>query len=155
MTANRSASVGLAMILLVAAYFRLHNIDFGLPSLWDDDEPFFLMHGLKLLKAQTLNPGWFGHPGSTTIYLIGLCTMLVYGIGWLAGAWTTSNEFLTAIYADPALIMVSLRGMPGQRSGERTREAMEALQAMGMRMMIDGEVSRPFSAQTIRDPTAA
>jgi EAL domain-containing protein (putative c-di-GMP-specific phosphodiesterase class I) len=27
--------------------------------------------------------------------------------------------------------------MPGQRSGERTREAMEALQAMGMRMMID------------------
>ena len=111
MTANRSASVGLASILLIAAYLRLHNIDFGLPSLWDDDEPFFLMHGLKLLKAQTLNPGWFGHPGTTTIYLIALCTMLVYVAGWLAGAWTTSQEFLAAIYADPAIIMVPQRLM--------------------------------------------
>jgi diguanylate cyclase (GGDEF)-like protein len=47
------------------------------------------------------------------------------------------RDALAQAGVDPALIMVSLRGMPGQRSGERTREAMEALQAMGMRMMID------------------
>ncbi|HEY0630044.1 MAG TPA: glycosyltransferase family 39 protein, partial [Sphingomicrobium sp.] len=64
-----------------------------------------------LLKAKTLNPGWFGHPGSTTIYLIALCTMLVYAVGWLAGVWATSHEFLTAIYANPALIMVPQRMM--------------------------------------------
>jgi diguanylate cyclase (GGDEF)-like protein/PAS domain S-box-containing protein len=47
------------------------------------------------------------------------------------------RDALAQAGVDPALIMVSLRGMHGQRQGERTREAMEALQGMGMRMMID------------------
>jgi diguanylate cyclase (GGDEF)-like protein len=47
------------------------------------------------------------------------------------------RDTLAQTGVDPGLIMVSLRGAPGQRSGERTREAMEALQAMGVRMMLD------------------
>ena len=84
----RATRLWLAVILLVAAAIRLHNIDFGLPSLWDDDEPFFLMFGLKLLKNQTLNPEWFGHPGTITIYLIALCTAAVYATGALIGEWS-------------------------------------------------------------------
>ena len=109
--AGRAVQLALAAILLVAAAARLHNIDFGLPSLWDDDEPFFLMFGLKLLKNQTLNPGWFGHPGTVTIYLIALCTALVYGAGALLGQWAGASQFIAAIYADPALIIVPQRVM--------------------------------------------
>jgi hypothetical protein len=109
--AGRAVQISLAAILLIAATVRLHNIDFGLPSLWDDDEPFFLMFGLKLLKSQTLNPGWFGHPGTTTIYLIALCTSMIYGAGALVGEWSGTQQFISAIYANPALIMVPQRVM--------------------------------------------
>jgi hypothetical protein len=108
---DRSARTWLAVILVLAAAIRLHNIDFGLPSLWDDDEPFFLMFGLKLLQNQTLNPGWFGHPGTITIYLIALCTSLVYGAGVMLGAWANSAQFIAAIYADPSIIMIPQRMM--------------------------------------------
>jgi len=101
--------IWLAAILLAAATIRVHNIDFGLPSLWDDDEPFFLMFGLKLLKSHTLNPGWFGHPGTITIYLISLCTALVYAAGAILGEWADARQFVAAIYADPATIMVPQR----------------------------------------------
>lgn len=101
----------LLLIIIIAATGRLHNIDFGLPSLWDDDEPFFLMFGLKLLKNQAINPGWFGHPGTTTIYLIALTTAGTYGLGNLFGSWTGTHEFIAAIYGDPALIMVPQRVM--------------------------------------------
>jgi diguanylate cyclase (GGDEF)-like protein/PAS domain S-box-containing protein len=47
------------------------------------------------------------------------------------------REGLAQAGIDPALVMVSLRGLAGQRTGERTREAMEALQGMGVRMMLD------------------
>jgi diguanylate cyclase (GGDEF)-like protein/PAS domain S-box-containing protein len=47
------------------------------------------------------------------------------------------REGLAQAGVDPALLMVSLRGLAGQRVGERTREAMEALQGMGMRMLLD------------------
>jgi len=98
-------------VILLAATLRLHNIDFGLPSLWDDDEPFFLMFGLKILKNQTLNPGWFGHPGTTTIYLISLCTAAVYATGGIIGSWANTAEFVAAIYARPEIIMVPQRIM--------------------------------------------
>lgn len=109
MNPNRAAGMLLALILLVAIVLRIQNIDFGLPSLWDDDEPFFLMFGLKLLKNQTLNPGWFGHPGTITIYLLAAVAALVYGIGMLLGGWSNVPQFLAAVYANPALLMIPER----------------------------------------------
>jgi hypothetical protein len=129
----------LLVIIFIAAAFRLHNIDFGLPSLWDDDEPFFLMFGLKLIKNETLNPGWFGHPGTTTIYLISLCTAAVYTIGGIVGSWSNAAEFVSAIYARPEIIMVPQRVMiaiPGLisvwltwRIGQRIHSAAAGLVA--------------------------
>ena len=131
--------VYLLSIILAAAALRLHNIDFGLPSLWDDDEPFFLMFGLKLLENQTLNPGWFGHPGTTTIYLISLCTAAVYATGSLIGSWSNAAEFVAAIYAQPEIIMVPQRvtiAIPGLisvwltwRIGQRIHSATAGLVA--------------------------
>jgi diguanylate cyclase (GGDEF)-like protein/PAS domain S-box-containing protein len=47
------------------------------------------------------------------------------------------REALTLAGIDPGLVMVSLRGAPGVREGERTREAMQTLQSMGLRLVLD------------------
>jgi hypothetical protein len=72
----RARRTAICAITLIALAVRLHNVGFGLPSLYDPDEPIFMVIAAKLLSGRTLNPGWFGHPGSTTIYLIALIDML-------------------------------------------------------------------------------
>ena len=107
MSTNRRAA--LALILLVALAFRLHNIGFGLPSLYDPDEPIFVVKSLELLTNGTLNPKWFGHPGTTTIYLLALIDVSVVGSGLVTGAWHSVGEFAKAVYADPGLLFVPAR----------------------------------------------
>jgi len=99
----------LAAIILLALVLRLYNIDFGLPSLYDPDEPLFVIKGVELLTDQTLNPRWFGHPGTTTIYLMALTTAAVAGAGFVAGSWGSVAEFTTAVFADPAILFVPAR----------------------------------------------
>jgi diguanylate cyclase (GGDEF)-like protein/PAS domain S-box-containing protein len=48
-----------------------------------------------------------------------------------------TREALAHAGVDPGLLMVGLRGVPGARTHERIGEAMQALQAMGMRLMLD------------------
>lgn len=99
----------LALILVAALAWRLHNIAFGLPSMYDPDEPIFMITALKLLGEGTLNPGWFGHPGSTTIYLVALIDAAVAGVGIAAGRYADLGDFARAAYADPSLLFVPAR----------------------------------------------
>lgn len=96
-------------IVIAALLLRLHDIGFGLPSLYDPDEPIFMILALKLLKQHTLNPGWFGHPGTTTIYLISLIDVAVYLVGSATGQFHGVHDFTAAAYADPALLFVPAR----------------------------------------------
>lgn len=109
MTQIRIRRVAACSIVLAALALRLHNIGFGLPSLYDPDEPIFMVIAAKLLSARTLNPGWFGHPGSTTIYLIALIDMLVYSVGSLTGRFSSVGQFIQAAYADPSLLFLPAR----------------------------------------------
>ena len=97
------------LIVLVGLALRLHNIGFGLPSLYDPDEPIFMVIAAKLLSARTLNPGWFGHPGTTTIYLIALIDAGVYGVGVALGHYSSVAQFVHAAYADPGLLFLPAR----------------------------------------------
>lgn len=97
------------LIIVVALALRLHNIGFGLPSMYDPDEPIFMITALRLLGEGTLNPGWFGHPGTTTIYLIALLDVLVAGGGILLGDYSNVAEFSRAAYANPALLFIPAR----------------------------------------------
>lgn len=99
----------LTLILLIALGFRLHNIGFGLPSLYDPDEPIFMIKALELLTNGTLNPKWFGHPGTTTIYLLALIDISVAGGGLVAGSWHSAAEFAKAAFADPGLLFIPAR----------------------------------------------
>ena len=102
-------SILLLTILSVAALFRLRGVDFGLPSLHDPDEPLFMLFGYKLLSEGTLNPGWFGHPGTTTIYTIAVLEAGTYLYGWLAGHYADARAFGEAIHLDPGVIILPVR----------------------------------------------
>jgi hypothetical protein len=105
--AARQAAIG--AIVVLALFLRLHNIAFGLPSLYDPDEPIFMVLAAKLLSGRTLNPGWFGHPGSTTIYLIALMDAAVYAAGAAFGRYSSVTQFIHAAYSDPSLLFLPAR----------------------------------------------
>jgi len=101
----------LVAILLVAAALRVHGIGFGLPALNDPDEPLFMMTAVEMLRNQSLNPGWFGHPGTITLYSLALVMLGVAGLGLATGRFDGAEGFVAAVYADPAILFVPARGM--------------------------------------------
>jgi 4-amino-4-deoxy-L-arabinose transferase-like glycosyltransferase len=103
------SAVLLIVILVIALVARLMGYSFGLPSLYDPDEPFFVITGLKLLRDHTLDPGWFGHPGTTTIYILALIELCVVGVGLASGRFADVHAFGQALYTDPSMIFVPAR----------------------------------------------
>jgi hypothetical protein len=93
----------------MAAWLRGNGIGQGLPGLYDPDEPLFFINALELLAKQTLQPGWFGHPGTTTLYLLAVNDLAVFLAGKLSGQWQTTAEFATLLYADPSPIVLPAR----------------------------------------------
>lgn len=55
-------------VLALGGWLRLAGIQWGLPYLYDVDEPVFVTKAFKVLASRDLNPHWFGHPGTLTIY---------------------------------------------------------------------------------------
>lgn len=109
LTRRGAANAALAIILLIALGLRLHNVGFGLPSMYDPDEPIFMVKALELLKNETLNPKWFGHPGTTTIYLVAIIDVAVLLGGFVTGMWHSIGEFAKAVFADPSLLFIPAR----------------------------------------------
>lgn len=101
-----AALLAVSLVLLLGAGLRLHGIDFGLPALNDPDELMFELGATRMLTGPTLNPGWFGHPATTTMYVLALVNGGTFGIGWLAGAWPDPDGFMAAIYADPGIVIL-------------------------------------------------
>ena len=106
---SRLARWCLSIVLLVAAAARIHGLAFGLPALYEPDEPLFVLNAVKLIHDDTLNPGWFGHPGTTTLYALALVDLLVYGAGLVAGRWTDAAAFGHAIYGNSAILWLPNR----------------------------------------------
>src|SRR4051812_3116690 len=100
-----------AAILLVALYLRLHGIGFGLPALNDPDELMFELGAIRMLRSGTLNPGWFGHPATTTMYILALIDVGVFAFAWLTGWVAGPTGFADAIWVNPGLIVVPGRVM--------------------------------------------
>jgi hypothetical protein len=96
----------LFVILLIAAALRLHGVSFGLPALNDPDEPLFMMTAIEMLQKHSLNPGWFGHPATTTLYALALVSLGVAGAGIATGRYADADAFVAAVYADPGLLFL-------------------------------------------------
>ncbi|MDB5694644.1 MAG: hypothetical protein JWN21_187 [Sphingomonas bacterium] len=94
-------------VLLLALLLRLRGLDFGLPALYDPDEPIFVLPGLKLLRDGTLNPSWFGHPGTQTIYALALVDIIVFAWHhYVTGTLADTAAFGRAIYTDPTIVFL-------------------------------------------------
>ncbi|WP_371431977.1 glycosyltransferase family 39 protein [Novosphingobium sp.] len=100
------AALALPLLLLAGFALRLHSIGFGLPALNDPDELIFELGALKMLRGPTLDPGWFGHPATTTMYVLAVLTMAVFGTGHLLGRFGAVRDFADAIYTDPSWVML-------------------------------------------------
>ena len=110
MTLSRpSTPVLLGAIILIGLGLRCLNLGFGLPAMYDPDEPLFVLKAFKLLDDHTLNPAWFGHPGTTTIYLLALIDVVVALVGLSSGRFANLSQFAAAVYAHPGLIFVPSR----------------------------------------------
>lgn len=96
-------------ILIVAAVMRLYGIDFGLPALLDPDELIFIGGAHQLFESGTLNPGWFGHPATTTIYVVGFVAATVLGIGLSTGHFANPDAFVQALFLDPGIVVLPTR----------------------------------------------
>ncbi|MFN3991163.1 MAG: hypothetical protein ACK4IS_13000, partial [Erythrobacter sp.] len=104
------ARLGLGMLLLailtLAGALRWYGVDFGLPALNDPDELMFQLGAVRILTSATLNPGWFGHPATTTMYTLALVDIGVFVWGWLTGAYGGPAEFVAAVYPRPELLIL-------------------------------------------------
>ncbi|WP_295530053.1 glycosyltransferase family 39 protein [Novosphingobium sp. Chol11] len=104
--AQRRWNWALVLILLAALYLRLASIRFGLPAMNDQDELMFELGALKMLREVTLNPGWFGHPATTTMYVLAVINAGVFVFALLTGRATSAAQFGDMVYADPSWIVV-------------------------------------------------
>lgn len=99
------------LIVLLALALRLHGIDFGLPALNDPDELMFELGATKMLTEGSLNPGWFGHPATTTMYGLAIVNAATFLFGWMFGAFSGTADFMDAIYQDPGILILPGRAM--------------------------------------------
>lgn len=95
--------------MLLALALRLITIAWGLPSALDPDEPLFLMLGLKLLAGPTLDPGWFGHPGTTTIYVTAAVQAVLIAVARATGEVDSAREWVLGFFRDPTVPFVTAR----------------------------------------------
>lgn len=96
----------LGALTLVALLLRLYAINFGLPGLYDPDELMFELGAIRMLSHATLNPGWFGHPATTTMYGLAIVNMATFGFGHLMGWFPTLKSFGLAVYTNPAWMIL-------------------------------------------------
>ncbi|MEW5868247.1 MAG: glycosyltransferase family 39 protein [Chloroflexota bacterium] len=100
----------IGLILILGLLLRLGGIQHGLPYVYDPDEPIFMWYAEQIVVNKDLNPHWFGHPGSTTIYLLAILYASIFIIGYLAGNFQTTWDLRLFCDQDPTLIYLLSRG---------------------------------------------
>jgi 4-amino-4-deoxy-L-arabinose transferase-like glycosyltransferase len=88
---------------------RLWGVAFGLPALYDPDEWNFVGRALRMLHDRDPNPHWFGHPGTTIMYLLSAIYAAIFVIRLAAGSIRGAADFESLYYRDPTLFYLSGR----------------------------------------------
>lgn len=100
---------GIYFILLYSLLIRIFGIYFGLPYLYNPDEPIFVEHSKHILNG-SLNPGWYG-AGTLIIYLLAILYAVIlttyYVYSCIIGNTHTLSEFkqiiVKILQSDPTL----------------------------------------------------
>jgi Dolichyl-phosphate-mannose-protein mannosyltransferase len=106
---SQNLRVFLVSILIVGILIRMYGINFGLPYFYDPDERAFLLRGVKILANRDLNPHWFGHPGTTVIYMLSGLYASIFIFGRGLGIFAGAEDFQKLFYHDPTVFIVSGR----------------------------------------------
>lgn len=96
-------------ILLFGFILRFRGMDFGLPYLYNPDEPTFVNPPINMLVTGDLNPHWFGHPGSFIMYLLLPLFFIYFIFGLLFGYIHNLSEFRQFFTDDPTIFFLSGR----------------------------------------------
>ncbi|MDR3430280.1 glycosyltransferase family 39 protein [Silvimonas sp.] len=104
--AKPSSTILLLVILTIALGLRLWPVNFGLPALNDPDELMFELGAVHMLQTHTLNPGWFGHPATTTMYMLALVDVAVFLVGHALGWFATPAAFVSRLYLNPGWVIL-------------------------------------------------
>lgn len=106
---RKRAGIIVALVVLLALALRLAAVRFGLPSVNDPDELIFELNGFMMLAHKTLNPHWFGHPGTTTLYVAIILDVAAYAVGHGLGIFPDINAFASHLYGDPTWVFLPAR----------------------------------------------
>lgn len=115
----RLFSVGLPLVVLLAAALRLWSIDFGLPLVTHPDEPLIFDAADRMISGRTLNPGWFRYPAFIIDIEAAILT-LVYAIDKAVGLSADTVTSLAygggrVVMAGSGIATVALAGVLGRR----------------------------------------
>jgi len=100
----------LALILGAGAYLRLHNLDWGLPEVFEEATPWrqaWQMWGFETGKLD-FNPHFFHYP-ALTFYIQWLGQAAIYLAGRISGAFASPYDMLAACEAEPYRFIVTGR----------------------------------------------
>ncbi|MDO8726615.1 MAG: glycosyltransferase family 39 protein [Candidatus Methanoperedens sp.] len=95
--------------LIFAFLLRFKGMDFGLPYLYDADEPAFMNPPIRMLVTGDLNPHWFGHPGSFVMYLLLILLSIFFIFAFLFGYVNNLSEFQQLFMNEPTVFYFSGR----------------------------------------------
>lgn len=92
----------LVLILMAGAYLRLHNLDWGLPEVFEEATPWRQAWEMWEFESGRLdfNPHFFHYP-AFSFYIQWLGQALVYLVGRVSGAFSSPQHMLTAFTASP------------------------------------------------------
>lgn len=91
----------MCVVTLAGFLLRLRGVTWGLPHLYDPDEPTLVDPAVRFVTTGDLNPHWFGYPGSSIMYLLGLAYLCYWLLGHLLGWFPDLQSFATLFWTDP------------------------------------------------------
>ena len=59
-----------------------------------------------MLRGLTLDPGWFGHPATTTMYVLAVINAGVFGLTLLSGRVASGRDFGELVYNNPSWMIL-------------------------------------------------
>jgi 4-amino-4-deoxy-L-arabinose transferase-like glycosyltransferase len=101
--------VALPAIICGGLALRLFGIRNGLPYLYNVDEPDFVSISVHMLRTEHLNPHWWGHPGSTYLYMLEVLYGAIYVIGHVFHVYASPSQYQLRYFSDPTVFYLSGR----------------------------------------------
>jgi len=90
------------IILLVAFILQIWAINFGLPYIYNPDEPIIADIAVNFFTGD-FNPHWFGYPGSFMMNILFLIYCIYFIIGLMLGHFSNITEFINLYKVNPTI----------------------------------------------------